>query len=184
MIIRSFEVSPDHTVTLEMGQMPPQAKRANTTIEIGGIAQAEPDLVSFTEQQIVFSAGPASQQGTITVTVSSGRSPLTATSVEPYMTLEPDPENDAKAVILSVFPTKAKPGDAVTVRGRNLKNVTELYIGLVRIQPFNPSETSARITVPPTARAGMQVIRFKDGKFSGAVEQSTKRLEVTAAGEG
>lgn len=182
MIIRSFDVSPDHTVTLAMGQMPPQAVRANTTIEIGGIAQTEPELVSFKEQTIVFSAGPAIQQGVITVTV-SGRMPKSATSAEPYVTLEPDAENEDKAVIRSVYPATAKPGDAVTLRGQNLKNLTELYIGLSKVPTFTHTETSARFTVPRTVTPNTYPIRFKDGKFSGAVERSSARLEVTAAGE-
>jgi hypothetical protein len=185
--IRSFHISEDHSVTLDMAGMPSDADTSNTSVEIAGTTQSTPEVVDVDGQTIIFSAGSADQEGAITVIVRSkaGRQVKRATSVEPYVTLHTDPENEDKVVIRAVAPTKAKPGDAVTVRGRNLKNLTELYLGYRKLPSFSPpTETSVRFNIPPMIPPDTYVIRFKDGKFSGAVEPSTARLEITAAGEG
>lgn len=178
MNIVSFHVSEDHMVTIDIERMPRQSSTENTLVDIGGVTQNRPESVSSRAGKVVFNAGAAEQEGLITVRVDDDGTPYAAVSDEMYKTLKLDPENGDKSALSTIYPRHAKAGEMITIRGRNLDMLIDLYVGYFKIPSFRHTKTSATFMIPPAVTPDSYAIRFKD-KFMGAIGNSTLRLEVT-----
>jgi hypothetical protein len=57
MEIKNFQVADDHSVSLEMRDMPREVRTLNTTVYIAGAPVGQPEEVSFGQQLNTFFAG-------------------------------------------------------------------------------------------------------------------------------
>ena len=128
MTIVTYNIAADNTVTVKMEGMPASAKGTNTTVDIGGVPQGLPK-VSFKKQEVVFQIpGRNAPAGKLRVTVTTQKGPVIAIDTANFEpTKEPDVEG--KVMITGIRPKEAAPGDSVTLRGTNMKNIISVKLG-------------------------------------------------------
>lgn len=188
MQIVGFETD-EHMVTIRMSDMPKMAKTSNTKILIGGRPQGVPLSVEYSAQEILFDASNCQDDGQIIVDIYLPMGPASATSADEYHpTLRPDHEGaDADAVTINTIrPTRARPGERVTVTGKNFARLQGIQIGFTKVGAPTKAGSSATFAVPTPFTAGRYPIKFTDAN-KGVSVTSRVFLEVLAVqgdGEG
>lgn len=150
MEISGFDVNPDnHMITIHLTDMPRTgARTTNTSVSIAGSPLDAPEEVSGARGTVVVFGGSAKQSGNITVTITTDEDTFVATSAEEYQV--EDPHEDKDPVILSVSPTEAKPGDEITMRGRNLAGnaIVAVVLGGRSINAPRTTPTAVYFKIP------------------------------------